>query len=103
MEVLTQDNFDHTIHEGIVLVDFYAEWCGPCHVLSPLLEEISKKYEGRVQFFKLDVDQASQIAAKYQIMSIPTVMMFKNGQEAGKIIGANPESRYTDALEEILK
>ena len=103
MDVLTQENYDKTLNSGIVLIDFFAEWCGPCHVLSPVLEELSKKYEGRVGFYKLDVDQAPPIAARYQIMSIPTVMIFKDGKEVTKIVGSNPESRYIDALEEILK
>lgn len=103
MDVLTADNYDQSISTGIVIIDFFAEWCGPCHVLSPIIEDVAKKYEGRIKAYKIDVDASPQIAGRYQIMSIPTVMIFKDGKEAAKIIGAQAESRYTDALEELLK
>jgi thioredoxin 1 len=103
MNVLTSENYDTTIREGISMIDFFAEWCGPCHALSPILDDIATKYEGRVKTFKVDVDASPQIAARYQIMSIPTIIFFKNGQIINTIVGAQPVSRYTDILDEMLK
>lgn len=102
MDVLTNENFDQSVKDGVVLVDFFAEWCGPCHALAPVIEELSQKYADKSKFYQLDVDAAPQIAAKFQVMSIPTVIIFKNGQVAGTIIGAQPSSRYTDQLDKVL-
>lgn len=71
-----------------VLVDFWAEWCGPCRMIAPVLEELAKEYNNRVKFLKLNVDENQEIAIKYQIYSIPTLLIFKNGEIVGQHIGA---------------
>ena len=76
-----------------VVVDFWAEWCGPCRMIAPALEEISKTPNGKVKIVKLNVDENPGVAAKYGIMSIPTLMMFKNGELASRQVGAAPKQK----------
>ncbi len=75
----------------IKLIDFYADWCGPCKVMDPVFEEIEKEYEGKVEFQKVDVEAEQSIASKYEIMSIPTFVILKNDKEADRRIGAMPK------------
>ncbi|MFH1846387.1 MAG: thioredoxin [Candidatus Omnitrophota bacterium] len=75
-----------------VLVDFWAEWCGPCRMIAPVIEEIASDYKGRVKVCKLNVDIAKQTASDYNIMNIPTIMIFKNGEIVEKIMGAVPKN-----------
>jgi thioredoxin 1 len=79
-----------------VVVDFWAEWCGPCKMIAPALEEIGKELEGRVKIVKLNVDENHQTATKYGIRSIPTLLMFKNGELAATQVGAAPKGRLAD-------
>jgi len=79
-----------------VVVDFWAEWCGPCKTIAPALEEIGRELEGRVKIVKLNVDENHQTAAKYGIRSIPTLLMFKNGELAATQVGAAPKGRLAD-------
>jgi thioredoxin 1 len=74
-----------------VLVDFWAEWCGPCRMVGPILEELSEEFEGRIKIVKLDVDSNPQVAQSYNIRGIPALLLFKNGQVAGQQIGALPK------------
>ncbi len=78
---------------GPVVVDFWAEWCGPCRMIAPALEEISNSLNGKVKIVKLNVDENPGIAAKYGIMSIPTLMLFKDGQLASRQVGAQPKQK----------
>ena len=78
---------------GPVVVDFWAEWCGPCRMIAPALEEIAGSLGGKVKILKLNVDENPQTAAKYGIMSIPTLMIFKNGQMASRQVGAAPKQK----------
>ena len=78
---------------GPVVVDFWAEWCGPCRMIAPALEEISGSLDGKVKIVKLNVDENPQVAAKYGIQSIPTLMIFKNGQMASRQVGAAPKQK----------
>ena len=79
-----------------VLVDFFATWCGPCRMLAPVLESLTEDYDGKVKFVKIDVDEAPEIAKDYSIMSIPTLLIIKNGEEVAKNVGA----MGAEALEE---
>ncbi len=90
---LTDSNFESEVlkSELPVLVDFWAEWCMPCQILAPVIEEIATEYQGKLKVCKLNVDQAPQIAAKYQIMGIPTLILFKDGQIKEKIVGVVPK------------
>ena len=84
---LTKDNFDSITSSGLVLVDFWATWCGPCRMQAPILEEFDKQMEGRVRVCKLDVDEVPAIAQRFGVMSIPTLIAFKDGKQLRKEVG----------------
>ena len=86
---LTKDNFDSVTSSGLVLVDFWATWCGPCRMQAPILEEFDKQMEGRVRVCKLDVDEVPAIAQRFGVMSIPTLMVFRNGEMISKEVGVH--------------
>ena len=81
------ENFNNIIAQGVVLVDFYADWCGPCRMLSPILEALASEMNDKMQVVKLDVDHAPKTTTTYQITSVPTMIVFKNGKEADRIVG----------------
>ena len=85
--------------EGLVLVDFWAAWCGPCIMLGPTIEEISEEMGTKVKVGKLNVDENQQTSFKYQVMSIPTVILFKDGEPVQTFIGVQPKQVYVDAIE----
>ena len=86
-----------------VLVDFYADWCGPCKVISPVIEQLSKEYEGKVKFVKVDTDANQELAMQFGIMSIPTVMFFAKGKVEDIVIGAVPAAVFKTKLEALVK
>jgi len=85
-----------------VLVDFWAEWCGPCRVLGPVIESLSREYDGKIKVAKVDVDANQQVAMQYGIRSIPTVMLFDKGQIVDTIIGVRPKADYDATLRRVL-
>jgi thioredoxin 1 len=85
-----------------VLVDFWAEWCGPCRVLGPVIETLSQEYDGKVKVAKVDVDANQQVAMQFGIRSIPTVMLFDKGQIVDTIIGVRPKSDYENSLKKVI-
>ena len=95
VDKVTDATFDQAVLKasGPVVVDFWAEWCGPCRMISPALEEISNSLNGKVTILKLNVDENPATAAKYGIMSIPTLMLFKNGELASRQVGAAPKAK----------
>lgn len=84
---LSQDSFNEGIKNGVTLVDFYADWCGPCRMLAPVLEKVAKDVSGKASIAKLDIDHAQQIASSFQITSVPTLILFKDGKEVGRLVG----------------
>ncbi len=84
--------------EGLVVVDMYADWCGPCRMMAPIIEELSEDYDD-VKFTKLNVDEADDIAAKYGVMSIPTFLFVKNGEVAAQIVGARDADSFADQID----
>ena len=95
---LTKNDFDEKIKTGITLVDFWAEWCGPCRMAGPVVEELSDEYKDRALIGKLDVDAEPDIAQKYGVMSIPTVILFKDGEEIGRQVGFAGKPGYVQLL-----
>ncbi len=97
-EKVTDASFKEDVLDasGTVVVDFWAEWCGPCRMIGPALEEISKELDGKVKILKLNVDENQQTAIKYGVRSIPTLILFKDGKPASTQVGAAPKSRLTD-------
>ena len=93
--VVTDDRFEAEVlkSELPVLVDFWAEWCAPCHMIAPAVEELAKAYDGKMKFAKLDVDSNNKTALQFGVMSIPTLIIFKDGQEKERIVGAVPKGQ----------
>ena len=85
-----------------VLVDFWAEWCGPCRMVGPIIDELSKDYEGKAVIGKIDVDANQEFAAKYGVRNIPTVLVFQNGEVVGRQVGVAPKNTYAEALDALL-
>lgn len=88
--------------KGIVMVDFWAVWCGPCRMIAPTIEELAKEYEGKIKVAKLNTDENPDIASRYKIMGIPTIMFFKDGEKVDQIVGAVPKSQLKARIESLL-
>lgn len=84
---MTEDSFEQDIAKGVILVDFYADWCGPCRKLAPELEKVAKDLHGKAKIAKIDVEAAQRIASTFQVTTIPTLILFRNGKEVGRIVG----------------
>jgi thioredoxin 1 len=102
MEILKQDNFDEKVLKSDlpVLIDFWAEWCGPCRMVAPVIEELAKNYAGKAVIGKVNVDEERSLAQKYKVFSIPTLFIFKDGQVVDQLVGARP---YDDIARELDK
>lgn len=98
--IITKDNFeDEVVNSPIpVLVDFYADWCGPCKALAPLIEEIANEYEGKVKVGKLNIDDQEELAESYNVMSVPTLLLFKEGKIAKMMVGYRPKKDIENLL-----
>jgi thioredoxin 1 len=97
---LTEKNFDEVLvaTEGLVMVDFWAEWCGPCRAIAPVFEELAEASEGRVTLMKVNVDENHGLAARYGIQSIPTILFFKEGAVVERVLGAAPKAVLQDII-----
>lgn len=102
---LTSDDFDKTLADAgemPVLVDFYADWCGPCQLAAPVIEKLADEYKGKAVVAKVDVDANNELAQKFGVMSIPTVILFHKGEVKDKQIGFSGEQMYTGMLDKVL-
>ena len=100
---LTSANFKSTVESGTpVLVDFWAPWCGPCRVIAPILEEVAKEFEGKARVGKVNVDDSPDIASQFGVRGIPTLILFKNGQIQGQMVGVNPKSNIVSLVQKNL-
>ncbi|MBZ4666283.1 thioredoxin [Mahella sp.] len=101
---VTANNFDDEVlkSDKPVLIDFWAAWCGPCRMVSPIIEELAADYAGKIKVGKVNVDEQRSIAERYRIMSIPTVYLFKDGQPVDKIIGARPKADFERFIQQAL-
>ncbi|CUM99045.1 thioredoxin [Turicibacter sanguinis] len=88
---IKNNEFRSEIEDGIVLVDFYAQWCGPCRMISPVLEQLHEEYDGKVKFVKVDIDVNPETAKEYGVMSIPNLLIFKDGELADRLLGFKPK------------
>ena len=103
VEQLTTETFSKAISGSTpVIIDFWAEWCGPCKQLAPIFEKISADFKGRLNFAKLNVDQHQEIAVEHGVMGIPCLIIFKNSEEIDRIVGAMPESSLKQKIEMII-
>lgn len=105
VHVVTDSTFDHDVineKDKVVLVDFWAEWCGPCRMLAPVIDSVSNRYGDQAKFYKLDTESNSDTAQKYKITGIPCVIVFKNGQEVGRMVGYKSESAFETELKQYL-
>jgi len=102
--VLSDQQFEAEVIKSLtpVLVDFSAEWCGPCKMLAPIIEQLANEYAGRVKVAKLDIDDNHESAAQYGIQSVPTMIIFQNGQPVKKLVGLTPKNKIAGALDELL-
>ena len=95
-----KEGFDKSIAtNGVVLADFFATWCGPCKMLTPVVEALADKYDGKVIVGKVDVDENADLAGQFGVMSVPTVIFFKNGEEIDRKVGAMPPAVYSAAID----
>lgn len=101
---ITEANFDELVLNSLkpVIIDFWAEWCGPCRMVAPIIEEIAAEYEGKAVIGKCDVDDNTEIATKFSIRNIPTMLFIKNGELVDKLVGAVPKEQIVEKLEAIL-
>jgi len=102
--IFTDQNFEQEVLQSKipVVVDFWAPWCGPCRIVSPIIEDLAKEYEGKVKVGKLNVDENNQTASQYNIMSIPSILIFKNGKPVKTMVGAQGKEGYKREIEEVL-
>jgi len=102
--VVNESNFDEIVLKSDVpvLVDLWAEWCGPCKLIHPIMDEMAEEFDGKAKFTSLDVEENPLITAKYRVRNIPTVLFIKNGEVVDKIVGAVPKAKFVEKLESIL-
>ena len=100
MEIIhgNESDFDSLVSNGLVLVDFYADWCGPCKMMSPIIDEIANEVDDRVKICKLNVDESQNIAIEYNVMSIPTLIIFKNGVMINNIVGLRQKQEILNII-----
>ncbi len=99
---LTNDNFDDTVKEGVALVDFWAPWCGPCRMIAPVIEELAEDFDGKAQICKVNTDEQQDLAVKYGIRSIPTILFLKDGEVVDQMIGAASKQAFSDKINSLL-
>ena len=99
VESISDDQFLDKTAEGVSLVDFWAPWCGPCRMQSPIIDELSEELEGKVNFYKMNVDEEPKTAQEFGIMSIPTLLIKKDGEVVDKLVGLHDKARLTEILE----
>lgn len=102
--VFTEDNFqDEVLNEkGVVLVDFYASWCGPCKMLSPVIDELAEEYKDKCRVGKVDVEESKGLSTKFGVQSIPTIIIFKDGEEAGRLVGFQSKEALKEHIDELV-
>ncbi len=101
MEVVNKSNFNEAVEEGVVLVDFYADWCGPCKMIAPILKDVQEEMGDKVKIIKVDVDNDGELAQRYDVMSIPTLVVFKDGKPVNRRTGFMPKVELIKFIENV--
>jgi thioredoxin 1 len=96
---ISDENFKDEVASGVSLVDFYADWCGPCRMIAPMLEDLAKEFAGKAKLVKLNVDESQKVSADYAVSSIPTLILFKDGQEMQRIVGVRDEEFLREMIQ----
>lgn len=99
---LTNENFDSIVNEGVSLVDFWAPWCGPCRMLSPVIDELVTDFEGKANICKVNTDEQQDLAVKFGVRSVPTILFMKNGEVVDQVIGAHSKQALTEKINALL-
>lgn len=102
MRIVNKEEFESIKNNGIVFVDFYADWCGPCKMVAPVLEELSMEYEGQINFVKVNVDREGELAGEYGVMSIPNLVLMKDGKVVKQAVGYQPKPAIKAMIDAVL-
>jgi thioredoxin 1 len=102
---ISDDSFGHDVeqHKGLVLVDFWATWCGPCRMVSPILEQLAGEYAGRIKVAKMDVDANQRTTMRFNVRSIPSILFFRDGRHVDTLVGAYPKAAFDEKIQQHLK
>ena len=101
VSVISKKNFDEFVADGSVVVDFWAVWCGPCRIMAPIIDEVARELKGKVKFGKVNVDEEGELAERFEVMSIPTLIFFKKGRQVERITGAIEEDELMDIIKKL--
>jgi thioredoxin 1 len=98
---LTKDNFEQEVlnYDGVIMVDFWAPWCGPCMSVGPIIDELANEYDGKAKVAKINIDDEGEFAAQYRVMSIPTIMLFKKGEVVERVVGARTKKEFAALID----
>ncbi len=102
VQEISLKSFEQVVNKHLVVVDFFAEWCMPCLMMAPIVEELADKFKGKINFAKINIDDNSSLSEKYKVMSIPTIIMFKDGKEVARIIGTVSGEQLEEKLNSLL-
>jgi thioredoxin 1 len=95
---ITSANFDDMVKEGVTLIDFWAEWCGPCKMIVPVIDELVTEFDGKATIGKVDIDSEADLAERYNVSSIPTLLLLKDGEETKRFVGITPKAELVEAI-----
>lgn len=102
LKYLNDENFESTVKKGVTLVDFYADWCGPCRMIAPLIEQLADEMEGKATIAKLNVEEAPKVTADFSVTSIPTLIIYKDGREVDRIVGIRDKASLESSINKAL-